>query len=75
MVKEVLKERKNKQICYFKKIRKINPNRIYITYTIWDKLRGFSGSSGKRGIFVFPFSGTHRKDFRREWPICLLGDF
>jgi len=44
-------------------------------YIICDKLIIFSGSSGKRGILDFSFSGTQRNDFRREYPICLLGDF
>lgn len=42
---------------------------------MWDRFIVFSGSSGKRGIDAFPFSGTHLNDFRRECPICLLGDF
>lgn len=42
---------------------------------MWDKLIVFSGSSGNRGIVDFSFSGTQRNDFRRECPICLLGDF
>ena len=45
------------------------------TYTMWDKLRVFSGSSGNLGILCFDLSGTHRKDFLNECPICLLGDF
>lgn len=42
---------------------------------MWDRFIVFSGSSGKRGIDAFPFSGTHLNDFLRECPICLLGDF
>lgn len=45
------------------------------TYTIWERFKVFSGSSGNLGMFTFPFSGTHRKDFLKECPICLLGDF
>lgn len=40
-----------------------------------DRSSVFSGCSGNRGRLFFPFSGTHLKLFRREWPICLLGDF
>lgn len=45
------------------------------TYTMWDKSNVFSGCSGNLGKLFFPFSGTHLKLFRKEWPICLLGDF
>ena len=45
------------------------------THTMCDKSNVFSGCSGNLGKLFFPFSGTHLKLFRKEWPICLLGDF
>lgn len=45
------------------------------THTMCDKSNVFSGCSGNLGKLFFPFSGTHLKLFRNEWPICLLGDF
>lgn len=49
--------------------------KVINTHTICDKLIVFSGSSGNRGMFDFPLSGTQRNDFLNVWPICLLGDF
>lgn len=45
------------------------------THTMCAKSNVFSGCSGNLGKLFFPFSGTHLKLFRKECPICLLGDF
>lgn len=42
--------------------------------TMCERFKVFSGWSGNFGrTVVVCFSGTHRKLFRSEWPICLLG--